>query len=379
MLDRRLLQKIDWMLLASVLSVPLIGLIVLFSAGYNHSSDLPITDISSLYLKSPSFSKQLMFLLIGVIIMVAAASIPSRWYFTLAPVVYSASVTLLILVALFGTVVKGSRRWLDLGPINLQPAELTKMGVILALARILSKLPPPRGGYNFIQLLSPAILFLVPMALIMKQPDLGTALSLGAVASSMILFAGIRPKLLVALIFGAMLTLIPLWHSLHQYQKNRIVALFNSEADPRGTGYHIIQSKIAVGSGELFGKGYLKGSQTQLEFLPEHTTDFIFSVLAEEWGFLGCVCVICMYLILVWMLIRVTLKVRDTFSVYLVVGVTSQIAFHAFVNMGMVVGLLPVVGIPLPMFSYGGSSLLSTLFGIGLVFGVYVRRGLVGQ
>jgi rod shape determining protein RodA len=372
MLDRRLLQKIDWMLLASVLSVPLIGLIVLFSAGYNHSSDLPITDISSLYLKSPSFSKQLMFLLIGVII-------PSRWYFTLAPVVYSASVTLLILVALFGTVVKGSRRWLDLGPINLQPAELTKMGVILALARILSKLPPPRGGYNFIQLLSPAILFLVPMALIMKQPDLGTALSLGAVASSMILFAGIRPKLLVALIFGAMLTLIPLWHSLHQYQKNRIVALFNSEADPRGTGYHIIQSKIAVGSGELFGKGYLKGSQTQLEFLPEHTTDFIFSVLAEEWGFLGCVCVICMYLILVWMLIRVTLKVRDTFSVYLVVGVTSQIAFHAFVNMGMVVGLLPVVGIPLPMFSYGGSSLLSTLFGIGLVFGVYVRRGLVGQ
>jgi rod shape determining protein RodA len=249
-----------------------------------------------------------------------------------------------------------------------------KLFTVLALARYLSKRPPKGGGYRLGNLVEPGLLFLVPMIFIIRQPDLGTALVVGAAGGMMLLFVGIYWKHLLIMIVVAVTAAIPAWGHLHDYQKNRVRSLLDPDLDPRGTGYHIAQSKIAVGSGGLTGKGFMQGTQSQLEFLPEHTTDFIFSVLAEEWGFVGCATVLVAYLLFIGMLLRVANRSKDPFSTLLVFGVSSVIFFHAMVNMGMVVGILPVVGIPLPLFSYGGSSMLSTMFSVGLVMGVSIRR-----
>jgi rod shape determining protein RodA len=284
---------------------------------------------------------------------------------------------LLVAVAGVGVVVNGSRRWLDVGLFKLQPAEFMKLGLIVTMARVLAKSPPKNNSaYAFRELLVPAFFILVPMALIAQQPDLGTALSLGIVGVCQILFVGIRPKVLAGVMLAVCILAYPAWNSLHEYQQRRIMVLLNPEADPQGSGYHITQSKIAVGSGELFGKGFQKGTQTQLEFLPEHTTDFVFSVLAEEWGFVGCTLMIALFFCLLAAMLRVAHRSRDLFACLMVVGITSQIFAHIVINIGMVIGLMPVVGIPLPLVSYGGSSLLSLLFGLGIVQGVSMRRTL---
>jgi rod shape determining protein RodA len=245
------------------------------------------------------------------------------------------------------------------------------------MARVLSKAPPRDSvSYTLRELVVPALWIVVPMALIMEQPDLGTALSLASVGLGQILFVGVRPKVILGVVLALCVLAYPAWHSLHQYQQRRIMVLLNPEADPQGSGYHITQSKIAVGSGELFGKGFQKGTQTQLEFLPEHTTDFVFSVLAEEWGFIGCTFVLGLYFCLISALLRVAHRARDLFSCLLVIGITTQIFAHLVINVGMVIGLMPVVGIPLPLVSYGGSSLLALLFGLGLAQGVSMRRNI---
>jgi rod shape determining protein RodA len=212
------------------------------------------------------------------------------------------------------------------------------------------------------------------MALIMKQPDLGSALAVGMVGAFMILFAGIRPRII--LISLALATAVaPLaWGKLHGYQQRRIMTLINPEADPRGSGYHITQSIIAVGSGEFSGKGFMKGTQVQLEFLPEHHTDFIFSVLAEEWGFMGGMILLGLYLFLIYRLLRVCSRSKDLFSSFVVLGIAIFFGVHAFINIGMVIGILPVVGIPLPLFSYGGSAVLTIMFSLGLALGISMRR-----
>jgi rod shape determining protein RodA len=372
--NQKFISKLDKPSLLALLLVCTLGLIVLFSAGYDHHAAESSPGVSWFF-RSRSFLKQLLYFGLGIGVMTVAAALPSRWYYRLAPAVYITGIMLLIAVALFGTVINGSRRWLDFGQVNLQPAEFMKLGVILAVARVLSRYPPPEGGYSFISLWRPAFVILLPMALIIKQPDLGTALSVGAVGGMMVLFAGVRWRVLLTLTLTALLAVVPLWYTLFDYQKNRLLNLFNAERDPKGTGYHIIQSKIAVGSGELFGKGILQGTQTQLEFLPEHSTDFIFSVLAEEWGFLGCTCVLIAYFLLLTALLRTALKMRDLFSVFTIVGIVSLLFFHTFVNIGMVVGILPVVGIPLPLFSYGGSAVLSTLLSIGILKSLAYRQG----
>lgn len=373
-LERRLLRFFDWGLFFATLLIPLLGLTVLYSAGFDPYQERSVFGSLPFTTRSAPFGKQIIYLMAGLLVLAGASLIPTRWLFRFAFVVYGTGVSLLVSVALFGTVVKGSRRWLDLGILNLQPAEFMKMGVILAMARVLSRYPPAVGGYRLRQIVLFGLVFLVPMALVMKQPDLGTALVIGAGGSLMLLFAGVNWRtLLLVTVLGCAL-IVPAWSHLHDYQKNRILALFNPDQDPKGTGYHINQSKIAVGSGELFGKGFLKGTQTQLEFLPEHTTDFIFSVLAEEWGFVGCVMVLLAYFLLLLRLLRVAGRARDLFSSLVVVGVGALLFFHATVNMGMVVGILPVVGIPLPLFSYGGSAMLSSMFGLGLAMGVSMRR-----
>ena len=322
-------------------------------------------------------AKQAMYLASGLLVMGLGMAIPTSWFQRYCLVFYGVALLLLLMVAGFGVVVNGSRRWLDLGFFKLQPAEFMKLGLLITMARVLSKAPPRNGSqYGITELVVPALWIALPMGLIMQQPDLGTALSLGIVGAGQILFVGVRPRVLLALVLAFCVLAYPAWNSLHQYQQRRIMVLLNPESDPQGSGYHITQSKIAVGSGELFGKGFQRGTQTQLEFLPEHTTDFVFSVLAEEWGFVGCTFVIGLFFCLIALMLRVAYRSRDLFACLLVIGITTQIFAHVVINIGMVIGLMPVVGIPLPLVSYGGSSLLSLLFGRGIVQGVSMRRNL---
>jgi rod shape determining protein RodA len=373
--DRRLLSHIDWMLLACTLLIVGVGLLVLYSAGFDPDAAASPLGWLNLEFKSAACLKQALYLMVGLIVMLVGMLIPTQWFYRYSVAAYAVGVLLLVMVAGFGVVVNGSRRWLDLGAFKLQPAEFMKLGLIVVMARVLSKSPPRDSvSYGWKELLIPAAWIVGPMALIMQQPDLGTALSLCIVGLGQIFFVGIRPKVIVGAILVFCVFAYPAWNSLHQYQQRRIMVLLNPESDPQGSGYHITQSKIAVGSGELFGKGFQKGTQTQLEFLPEHTTDFVFSVLAEEWGFVGCTFLIGLYFCLISLMLRVAHRSRDLFSCLLVIGITTQIFAHLVINIGMVIGLMPVVGIPLPLVSYGGSALLSLLFGLGIVQGVSMRR-----
>lgn len=374
LIDRRLIAHFDWTLFLSALLVPCLGLVVLSSAGWDPSSQKSVASWLPKFLNVPAMAKQLVFLGFGLVVAILAASLPTDWLGRNAYFFYIVCFISLIGVLLFGTVVNGSRRWLTFGGFNFQPAEPMKFALILTLGRYLSRKPPPPGGYGLRDLVMPGLIVAMPMMLIMRQPDLGTAMVLAAIGSAMILFMGVRPKPIILLMIVVLAATYPAWNGLHEYQQKRILTLINPEADPLGSGYHIIQSKIAVGSGGMFGKGYRKGTQTQLEFLPEHTTDFIFSVLAEEWGFFGTATVLMAYLFLVYNMLRVLVRAKDIFHMLLVLGVTSQILFHTIINIGMVVGLFPVVGIPLPLFSYGGSSVVSTMFALGIVLGVSMRR-----
>jgi rod shape determining protein RodA len=373
-IDKRVLASFDWTLFFLIILIPCCGLFVLYSAGYD--PDRTYFNVSWLGggVHSLAFLKQSVFLSLGLVIMLIGMSIPTAFLYRIAYVMYIFCILLLLAVLMVGVVSNGSRRWLDVGFFNLQPSEFVKLAVILATARYLSKNPPADGGYTLVELIPLGLLIGIPMLLILRQPDLGTALSVTAVGISIILFVGVRLKTIAALSGVLLVGAVPAWNLLHDYQKRRVLTLFNPEADPLGSGYHVIQSKIAVGSGSVFGKGFLKGTQSQLEFLPEHTTDFVFSVLAEEWGFVGCVFVLALYCLLFVKILRVVQKSKEVFSTFVAFGIGSQILFHTLVNVGMVIGVLPVVGIPLPLFSYGGSSVLSVLFSLGIVLGVSLRR-----
>lgn len=373
-IDRRLLSNFDWVLFYAAGAILLCGLVVLYSAGYDPDAAMPMAKILPFSVESPSFVKQVAFILAGLAAMVFGLSVSPIMWQRLAPWIYGLGLLALIGVAVGGKVVNGSRRWLELGGFNFQPAETMKLGVLLLMASFLARHPAPAGGYRFKQLVLPCLILILPVALILKQPDLGTAVAVAAIGGFMMLFVGIAPRVLIIGILAASALAVPVWGSLHDYQKKRVMVLLDPESDPKGSGYHITQSKIAVGSGEVFGKGFLQGTQTQLQFLPEHTTDFIFSVLAEEWGFIGVTFVLSLYLFLLYRMLRVVQRARDTFSALMAFGMTAKLFTHIAINIGMVIGLMPVVGIPLPLFSYGGSSILSSLFGLGLVLGVSMRR-----
>jgi len=379
LIDRRLIQAFDWGLFGAFQLIPLAGMVVLYSAGFDSDSTASFLPWLSKYVPSPALVRQISFILIGLVVMMMAVALPTVWLQRSAYVLYAIIIIALIAVLLFGRVSNGSRRWLTFGPLNIQPAEAMKLALILTFARYLSRHPPPEGGYKFVSILIPLAIVGVPMLLVMKQPDLGTALMLGGIGMSMLLFVGIRRRVLVSMLVLAIGAAYPLWNMLHDYQQKRVLMLFNPETDAQGSGYHIIQSIIAVGSGGFAGKGFLRGTQSQLEFLPEHSTDFIFSVLAEEWGFIGCVVVILLYALFLYRLLRVAQRSRDLFGTLVAVGVSALIFIHVFVNIGMVIGLLPVVGIPLVLFSYGGSSLISTMFSIGVVLGISMRRFAYGK
>lgn len=295
-----------------------------------------------------------------------------RW----APEIYVFCIVLLFCVIFFGKNVSGSRRWLILGPISIQPSELTKIAVIIILARYYSRLVNPMG-FTLRELISPLILVAIPFVLIVKQPDLGTAVVIALIAGSITAFVKIERRSLLLILSFFTITIPLVWFLLKEYQKQRILAFFNPDSDPLGAGYHIIQSKIAIGSGMISGKGFLKGTQNSLSFLPEEHTDFIFSVLSEEWGFIGSAVLLMAFLMLITWGLKTAHECRDPFGIILSVGITAMIFWQVFINIGMVMGLMPVVGVTLPFISYGGSSILTTMISMGILLNVSMRRFMI--
>lgn len=362
MFDRRLVSSFDWVLLLTVLSLAGIGIANLYSATANWGG-----------VATPLYLKQLLWLTGGVFIALMLCLFDYRHLQHFSTHLYIISIAMLVYVLVLGKTSMGATRWIHLGFFNLQPGEVIKVAIILLLAKIFSKTASP-FGFGFFELWKPALAVLLPAVLILKEPDLGTAVMVVFIAGTMLLFAGLKRGTLIGLGLVGVVTAVAGWFGLHDYQRARIRTFLNPEADPLGSGYHIIQSKIAVGSGGFWGKGYIQGSQSQLSFLPERHTDFAFSVFAEEWGFVGCFGLLFLYLFLIVWGLYVARRAADRFGLFLAVGVTAMIFWHIVVNLGMVIGLLPVVGVPLPLFSYGGTSMVTTMIGVGVLMNVSMRR-----
>jgi rod shape determining protein RodA len=310
----------------------------------------------------------------GLIGMLLAVSFDYRRLDRYAYLVYAAVLVALLLVPLIGRVGGGSRRWITLGPVSLQPSEFMKPALVIALAHHFARTAAARLGFR--EMIVPFVLSAPPAVLILVQPDLGSAAMLGFVMLSMLVLGGIRLRWLLLLAAPVVAIAPVLYGQLKPYQQQRIMTFIDPDADPLGAGYHIIQSKIAVGSGMLSGRGFMRGTQNHLNFLPEQHTDFIFSVFSEEFGFIGAASLMVLYLCLLLRGLVIAAKARDRFGGLLCLGMMSIVFWQVVVNVGMVTGLLPVVGIPLPFFSYGGSSLFGLLVGAGLVMNVSMRRHL---
>jgi len=363
MFDRRLAQFFDWGLLGIVVLIGGAGLLTLYSA-VNSGAANPY---------SAFFLKQTVWFCIGFVLMIGVFLFSYKMFEQWGNVIYGICIVLLLWVEWFGKYVGGSRRWLEIGPASLQPSELVKIGVIIILARYFAKTVNTRG-LSLRELVRPMILTLIPVAIIVRQPDLGTGMVVVLIALSITVFVKIERRALITIISGCMVAVPLVWFLLKPYQKRRILTFLDPERDPLGAGYHIIQSKIAIGSGMLSGKGYLQGTQNALDFLPEQHTDFIFSVLAEEWGLVGSGLLLILFFLLILWGLNIAQSCRDPFGNILSVGVTAMIFWQVVINIGMVMGLMPVVGVTLPFISYGGSSIITVMMGIGLLMNVSMRR-----
>jgi rod shape determining protein RodA len=357
----RLLEAlhIDGPLLTAVLAVCAVGLVVLFSAA---GEDLGV------------FVRQAVRVGLALVVMIGVAQVPPRVLQAIAPWLYALGVLLLVAVSVTGDIAMGAQRWLDLGFVRFQPSEIMKIAVPLACAWYLHDRPLPPDFKTLVVL---AVAIAVPVLLIAEQPDLGTALLVAAGGGLVVLLAGLQARYMLglgALLLGA----VPVvWHFLHDYQRQRVLTFLNPQEDPLGAGYHTIQSQIAIGSGGIFGKGYMNGSQAQLEFLPERSTDFIFAVIGEEWGLVGLGVLILLYLLVIGRGLYIAVQAQDTFSRLIAGALSLTFAVYVFVNSGMVAGLLPVVGVPLPLVSYGGTSMVTLMAGFGILMSVHSRRKLV--
>ena len=353
------LRDFPYLMLLAVYCVAAIGLFIM------HGINTPT---------KPLFNKQLIHLLIATFLLYATAMTNTKYLFYSSYFIYFISLILLIGVTVTGHKAMGATRWLNLGIVKIQPSELIKIGLTMALAKYFhniqyDNIAKPRT------LLIPIIIIIVPLVIVLKQPDLGTAITISVLAAIIMFLAGVRIwKFAVSI--GALLAAMPLiWNHLYEYQKKRILTFISPESDSLGAGYNITQSKIAIGSGGVWGKGYLEGSQTQLNFLPEYQTDFVFSLFAEEFGFVGSTTLIALYLIIISSGVYIAMNCKNTFGKLLAYGLISVLSIHVFINIGMVSGLLPVVGIPLPLISYGGSSLTTTFIAIGLIINIKVNSG----
>ncbi len=366
MFDRRLLENFDWGLLLLIFLISACGLTVLYSA---------VTAGNSQHIHI-LFKKQVIWMCVGLTIMILTFMVDYKVFDQTSKLLYAVCIGLLIGVLFFGKYVSGSKRWLAFGPLTMQPSEIMKISLIIMLASIYSKTISEKG-LSFKKIVNPALICLVPFFLIVNQPDLGTAMLLILIAASVTLFVKVERKVLL-FFTGVSLSAVPLiWYFLKDYQRSRIMTFLDPGQDPLGAGYHIIQSKIAIGSGLFTGKGFLQGTQNALSFLPEQHTDFIVSVLAEEWGFLGCLGLIFLYFLLLFWGLNISYGCRDMFGSILAFGITAMIFWQIFINFGMVTGLMPVVGVPLPLVSYGGSSIITNMIGLGLLFNISMRKYIV--
>jgi len=360
---RRLLFRmhIDLPLTIGILLLSTMGMVVLYSAG-DKSIDL--------------LNRQFFRLFLAFGIMLAVAQInPSTLKFW-APWIFGIGLLMLIAVLILGEVGKGAQRWLNLGLFRFQPSELMKIAVPIMTAWYLSEAAlPPRG----IRLIVATIVVIVPTLLIAKQPDLGTALLIASSGFFVLLLAGLRWKVILSVLALMAASAPVFWnYLLHDYQRQRILTFINPETDPLGSGYHIIQSTIAIGSGGLYGKGWLNGTQSHLDFLPERSTDFVFAVFSEEFGFLGTLLLLAVYIAIISRGIIIAVNAQDTFSRLVAGSLTLTFFVYVFVNIGMVSGILPVVGLPLPLISYGGTSMVTIMAAFGILMSIQTHRRLVG-
>lgn len=362
-IDRRLFYHINW---------PLIGLtLLLFGVGVLNLYSASGFRLEEGYAVNPYYQKQLAWGLIGMAGMLVFVVFDYRHLKTAAWPLFWLTVILLACVPPFGKTIYGARRWLDLGFFNFQPSEAAKISILLIGARILSKGSQPLGWMGLAWVIAVG---LVPAGLIIIQPDLGSGLSVLMILGGMILYRGIQKKILKTLLILGPLLLPLSWFFLHPYQKQRILTFLNPGNDPLGSGYHIIQSQIAIGSGQVWGKGFLAGTQSQLRFLPEKHTDFAIAVFGEEWGFIGCILLLSLFCFFLYQIFVTASDAKDRFGSLLAAGVFFYFFWQILINMGMVLGLMPVVGIPLPFVSYGGSSMLVNLCLVGMVMNVSMRR-----
>lgn len=350
------LRALPWSMLLTVIAITTLGLATLYSAAGGHMT--------------PWASNQAVRFTLLFSGMFVLSLVPVSFWLRFAYPFYGVTLALLLVVELFGKIGMGAQRWIDLGIIRIQPSEFMKLAIVLTLARFYHRVPPMFVSAPVV-LLIPAALIAVPAGLVMLQPDLGTALMITMAGTLLIFMAGthLRWFMGAGAIVVAMLPIA--WGMLHDYQKNRVLTFMDPESDPLGTGYHISQSKIAIGSGGVFGKGFLNGTQSHLAYLPETHTDFIFATMMEEWGMLGGLFVIFAYGYLIWWGLTLALRSSSIFARLTVIGMAFTLFLYVGINLSMVMGLAPVVGIPLPLMSYGGSAMMTVLILLGILMSIY--------
>jgi len=361
MLDRRLLKNFGWSLFFMILTYSTLALLNLYSVSYQTGLNY--------------FKKQLVWVICGIVSMLLISFVNYRTLRQYALYIYGFSILALIFVLIFGKEVAGARSWISLGSFaTIQPSEFVKLSMILAIAKFYHD-DYQYTPYGLVELYKPLLLIGLPLGLILMQPDLGTALTIILISGSMVLFMGVQKSSILFVLTLIIGLSFPAWHyALKPYQQDRVKTFLDPSRDPLGAGYNAIQSQIAVGSGGFLGKGFRSGSQTQLRFIPARQTDFAFSVFAEEWGFAGGVFALILYsLIILWM-IDTASRAKDKFAMLVSFGIASMFFWHLMVNVGMVIGLLPITGVPLLIFSYGGSSTMTALIGVGIVLGIRMRK-----
>jgi rod shape determining protein RodA len=356
-------DRFDWPLFICAALIAVVGIVNLYSATSVYGASR-----GELYLN------QVYWLVAGGILAIMVASLDYRYFEQAGYVIYAVGVLLLIIVLILGKDIRGSARWINIGSFGFQPSEFMKLALTIALAKYLHN-DPKSEARTLRDLVIPTLLTLLPVVLVQQQPDLGTSIILGLIFGSIVGLTRVHWKTAIFSLTAVSTVAVLMWNfGLKEYQRGRITAFMNPEADIRGVGWHAHHARIAVGNGGLTGQGYMKGTQNQYLFLPDQYTDFPFPVFAEDWGFLGCLALLSLYVFLILWSVRIAAQARDRFGAVVAVGVGAMLFWHTIFNLGMVLGLLPVVGVTLPLFSYGGSSVITILIGLGLLMNVSLRR-----
>jgi rod shape determining protein RodA len=356
------IRSLNWLIILLLTVISCFGFVMLYSVAGGHLD--------------PWATKQMIRFALGVTVMITIAVIDLRWWMASAYIIYIGALLMLVAVEIMGDIGMGAQRWLELGPVRLQPSELMKLALTLALARYYHGLTT-REAASLKSLVLPLVMIAAPTILVLRQPDLGTAILISSSGMVVMFLAGVRISFFAAGI-GAVAAAIPVaWGMLRQYQRDRVLTFLDPERDPMGTGYHIIQSKIAFGSGGISGKGLMLGTQAQLNFLPEKQTDFIFTMLAEELGLIGSLTLLALYVTLIGYTIYISLQIKNHFGRLMTMGLTTTFFFYMFINTAMVMGLVPVVGVPLPLMSYGGSAMMTVLMAYGFILSAALHRNTI--